>query len=122
MGELITAKTLLDHFNAEFREAFPKSKPPRFEMKYMKLLKFLNTEQGGERSLSYIEFVCRNWSLVSKKCKITGYPNISILWGFRSSLLALFDEGVNRNNSVEYKNGTPKSSEKINTKQLFLDR
>lgn len=119
----ITAKTLYDHFIAEFTFSFPKANPPCFEKKYMMLLKKLNEEQKGQRCLDYIEFTCRNWKLIQKQCGIVGYPNPSILWSFRSSILGLMDEGINRKNSVEYKNDKPqRTTTRPDTKNLFLNR
>ena len=131
--EKINARTLYSLFVETFKNNIKKVSPPVFQVKYLSLLKKLLAEQGEETTKEYIVFFIENYAYIKGRLRLSGYPNISVLWAFRSTILEYMNEP--RKNSIKYSPTTIEASSgekaksntgaktdnyRVTKKQLFL--
>lgn len=79
---------LLKYFEIRWCEQSWKTPPPRWQAKdRMNAKRVLETYSDNVKTL--IDYLFDHWSSLQTQFKITGLPNISILWGFRNSIAPL---------------------------------
>jgi hypothetical protein len=61
--------------------------PSKWTMKDKKLVRNLLDEQGGENTVRYFQYVVQGWEEIQQRYRIQGSPSVSVIWGFRNSLL-----------------------------------
>lgn len=61
--------------------------PSRWTMKDKKLVRNLLDEQGGKNTVRYFQYVVQGWEEIQQRYRIQGAPSMSVIWGFRNSLL-----------------------------------
>jgi hypothetical protein len=79
-------KHVLDYFTILWCEQGWKTPPPRWQVKDRANAKRLQ-ETYGEDIKKIIDFLFSNWSNLQSQFNIQGLPSISILWGFRDSIV-----------------------------------
>lgn len=81
-------KHVLDYFTIRWCEQSWKTPPPRWQAKDRANAKRLQ-EDYAESIKKIIDFIFDNWPNLKAKFNIEGLPSISILWGFRNSIVPL---------------------------------
>lgn len=71
-----------------------KSKSPRFTMRDRGHAKSLIEDHGAEDVATAIEYMIRNWADICRRYRVTGFPSIRVLYGFRHSWIPESVEGV----------------------------
>lgn len=61
--------------------------PPSATIRDRKHFKDMITEQGAVVVLKYIKWVFKNWGALCSRDKVTGAPNINLIYGYRRSWL-----------------------------------
>lgn len=117
----VNPRSLFFLFQELYDAEFP-SVAPSWNAKDASLLKKLIAEQGQGRTRDYVAWAIANYTRLRQQFRLTGYPTVGMLWGFRSSFLAMMDEP--RKNSVIYdakRNGTGVTAGTTSGK-LFMSR
>ena len=81
-------KHVLDYFTIRWCEQSWKTPPPKWQAKDRANAKRLK-ETYGDDIKKIIDFLFDNWANLKTKFNIDGLPSISILWGFRNSIVPL---------------------------------
>ena len=99
----INAKILFELFCTLFEDKFSETKPPRFNLKDLSLLRKLIDEQGAKKAYVYIKRCFKQWDRLKKEFSLYGYPTVGMFWGYRFSFFEFLTQL--RKNSVSYEKG-----------------
>ena len=94
---------------------------PDFTKLNVSVIRDIVQEQSEQRFKDLVSFTCNNWAMVKKTLKVTGYPTLEFIKGFRYSLLDLMDNPVKKGAGVEFKKSKNKEPDGFNSKKAFLN-
>lgn len=70
-----------------------KGKPIRWTKKELAQVKDMIQDQGPEVVVGYLEYVFENWEKLQRRFRITGYPSVPALYGYRRTWLTEYQNG-----------------------------
>lgn len=80
-------------FSDEWKQNY-NGRPVAWTMKDRKQMKLLIEDQGAETVVRYIKYAFSAWGEICRRYRINGYPCVSVLFGYRRSLVPECLNGV----------------------------
>lgn len=89
-----TAQDMAMVFQDAWNKLAMSARPKRWTARDFKHAKDLIEEQGPETTVKLIQYVLGNWPALVKRYGVRGYPQMSVIFGFRGSWVPEAVDGV----------------------------